>query len=267
MKVALGVEYDGSAFHGWQLQQGVRTVQEELELALTRVAAQPVRVHCAGRTDAGVHAQCQVVHFDTTASRSMRAWVLGANANLPPDINLLWATSVADDFHARFAATGRHYRYLIHNGPYRSALTRNRQVWMHAPLDAEMMHRAGQILVGTHDFTSFRALACQAKSPVRTLRYLQVIRQQHLISLSVGADAFLHHMVRNIAGVLMAVGQGERDLAWVAELLTLRDRAQGGVTAPPQGLYLVAIDYPECFGLPGQGTRPEEARHSALSGR
>jgi tRNA pseudouridine38-40 synthase len=249
-RVALGVEYDGSAFSGWQSQHHARTVQQCVEEAVSKVADEPIRLHCAGRTDAGVHGLGQVVHFDTRALRSERAWVLGTNANLPDDVAVQWAQPVADDFHARFSATGRHYRYLILRRPARSALWRSRAVWTHRALDVARMQEAGQCLIGRHDFTSFRALACQAKSPVRTLRYLSLARRGELIELRVGADGFLHHMVRNIAGVLMAVGRGDRPVDWTRELLRLRDRARGGVTAPPHGLYLAGVDYPAHFGLP-----------------
>lgn len=249
-RIALAVEYDGGAYSGWQLQHHADTVQARLEAALGRVAAEPVRVHCAGRTDAGVHAEGQVVHFDTRAERSARSWVLGTNSNLPADIAVRWAQAVAPDFHARFSATGRHYRYVILCRPTRSALWRGRAVWTHKTLDLARMRTAGGLLVGRHDFTSFRALACQAKSPVRTLRYLHLERQGDLITLALGADGFLHHMVRNIAGVLMAIGSGEAPVAWTAELLAVRNRALGGVTAPPHGLYLAGVDYPADFGLP-----------------
>jgi tRNA pseudouridine38-40 synthase len=250
MRIAMGVEYDGGAYSGWQLQHHADTVQARLEAALARVAAAPVRVHCAGRTDAGVHAEGQVVHFDTAAVRSTRGWVLGTNSNLPDDIAVRWARPVAPDFHARFSATGRHYRYLILCRSTRSALLRGRAVWTHRQLDLARMRAAGRLLVGRHDFTSFRALACQAKSPVRTLRYLRIGRRGELLSLHVGADGFLHHMVRNIAGVLMAIGSGEAPPDWTAELLALRNRARGGITAPPHGLYLTRVDYPGGFGLP-----------------
>jgi tRNA pseudouridine38-40 synthase len=249
-RIALGVEYDGGGYSGWQLQHHADTVQARLEAAVAQVAAAPVRVHCAGRTDAGVHALAQVVHFDTTAERSPRSWVLGCNSKLPDDIAVRWAQEVAPDFHARFSATGRHYRYLILCRPTRSALWRGRSVWTHKRLELAPMRTAGALLVGRHDFTSFRALACQAKSPVRTVRYLTLRGEGELIRLDIGADGFLHHMVRNIAGVLMAVGAGEAPVDWAAELLARRSRAEGGVTAPPQGLYLSAVDYPERFRLP-----------------
>ena len=250
-RVALGVEYDGAAFRGWQRQEaGVRTIQACLERALSRVADHAVATVCAGRTDTGVHALGQVVHFDTQAQRTPRAWVLGCNANLPADISVLWACPVADTFHARFAALSRRYRYIILNRSFRSALHRQRAVWRCQHLDATRMAEAGALLVGEHDFSSFRALGCQAKSPVRTIYTLSVQQQGDLLVIEVEANAFLHHMVRNIAGVLLAVGSGERSVHWVQEVLAARNRAVGGVTAPAEGLYLVAVRYAEEFGLP-----------------
>lgn len=249
MKVALGVEYDGSDFHGWQFQGDVRSVQECLEDALSTVADHPIGVHCAGRTDTGVHATAQVVHFETSAKRSPRSWILGTNANLPDDISISWAKEMPEHFHARFSAVGRRYRYLIINRPFRSALWRHRAVWIHRPLEAEKMQRAAESLVGTHDFSSYRALACQAKHPVRTLHSLKVSREGEMIAIDVHANAFLHHMVRNIAGVLIAIGKGDQDETWAGEVLELRDRTLGGVTAPPQGLCLTGVDYPEEFEL------------------
>jgi tRNA pseudouridine38-40 synthase len=251
MRIALGVEYDGSAFHGWQMQRpSVRSVQQVVEHALSVVADVPVRVQCAGRTDTGVHASGQVVHFDTEVSRPMRSWLLGANRNLPQDVNITWAQPVSPDFHARFSATGRRYRYVIVNRKTRSALLGLRVVWVHQPLDAERMHRAAQHLRGTHDFSAYRAMACQAKSPVREMRALSVRREGDLLLLDVYANAFLHHMVRNIAGVLIAVGKGERQACWSREVLARRDRTLGGVTAPPQGLYLSEVEYPEEYAIP-----------------
>lgn len=249
-RIALGVEYDGTAFCGWQTQPRVRTVQETLEAALSRVADHPVRVQCAGRTDAGVHALEQVVHFDTTAKRTGRAWVLGSNVNLSGDCAVRWAQPVDRDFHARFSASARHYRYRILTRPTRSALERDRALWVHRPLDLGRMQEAAVTLIGEHDFSSFRALGCQAKSPVRRVLYLDLAAMSGGVELSVGANGFLHHMVRNIVGVLLAIGRGEAPVDWTQELLAVRDRTRGGVTAPPQGLYFVRVDYPAEFDLP-----------------
>lgn len=251
MRIVLGVQYDGSAFRGWQTQQlGVRTVQSVLEQALAKVADHPVRLVCAGRTDAGVHGVAQVAHFDTCAMRSMRSWVLGSNAHLPPDISLSWACEAPDDFHARFSALARRYRYLVINQPQRSALWVKRATWHYRPLDAAWMHRAGQALVGRHDFSAFRAAECQARHPIREILELTVQRYGDGVVLEVEANAFLHHMVRNIAGVLLAIGVGDQPVQWAQEVLERRDRTQAGVTAPADGLYLLAVRYPERFGLP-----------------
>ena len=244
---AMGVEYDGTPFHGWQRQHNGNSVQAELERALSRVAAHPLTIQCAGRTDAGVHASGQVFHLDSSAPRTPRNWILGANVNLPPEIAIQWAIPVAPHFHARFSALARSYRYRILNRSHRAPIHHNRSVWIHHPLDVERMARAAQSLLGTHDFSSYRALGCQAKSPVRTIHYLTVERSGEEIILEIRANAFLHHMVRNIAGVLIAIGKGERPTTWSGELLQLRDRTLGGVTAPPQGLYLTAVEYPEEF--------------------
>lgn len=260
-RIALGVEYDGTDFRGWQTQQpGVRTVQTCLEAALSRVADHPVSVVCAGRTDAGVHALEQVVHFETSARRRERSWVLGANVNLPPDVAVRWAHPVESDFHARFSAMARHYRYRIMVQRARSPLRRDRAVWVHASLDRARMQRAAAALVGEHDFSSFRAVACQAKSPVRRIHYLELSEQDGILTIRVGANGFLHHMVRNIAGVLIAIGQGDAPVDWTRELLEARNRTLGGVTAPPQGLYFVRADYPPHFGL------PQLENHSPLPG-
>jgi tRNA pseudouridine38-40 synthase len=249
VRIALGVEYDGTDYCGWQAQPDARSVQQTLEAALSRVADHPVRVHCAGRTDAGVHALEQVVHFDSEARRTERAWVLGGNVNLPRDCAVTWARPVPPHFHARYSALARHYGYRIFTRATRSALERDRALWVHRPLDLARMQEAAAALVGEHDFTSFRALTCQAKTPVRRVLYLDLAPMDSGIDLRVGANGFLHHMVRNIVGVLLAIGRGEAPVDWTRELLELRDRTRGGVTAPPQGLYFVRADYPAEFGF------------------
>ncbi len=249
-RIVLGIEYDGTQFKGWQTQSGVRTVQTELEAAIGRVANHPVKVQCAGRTDAGVHALEQVVHFDTSVPRSERSWVLGCNVNLPPDIAVRWAHPVDDRFHARFSAQARHYRYRIMTRRTRSPVQRDRAVWIHEPLDLARMRQSAVALVGEHDFSSFRAVACQAKSPIRQVHYLTLSEEDGFVTLRVGANGFLHHMVRNFAGVLIAIGRGRAPVDWTRELLAVRDRTLGGVTAPPHGLYFVRADYPPEFALP-----------------
>ena len=251
----MGVEYDGSSFSGWQIQKGVETVQAQLEQALSTVADHPVVVKCAGRTDAGVHGLGQVVHFDTPSVRSERNWVLGTNVNLPPDVNVNWACEVAPDFHARFSAVRRSYRYIILNRTTRSAIDRDRAVWIHRPLDESRMQAAARHLVGTHDFSSYRAIGCQAKNPVRTVSRLDVERRGERLVIDITANAFLHHMVRNIAGVLIAIGEGDRPVEWTRQVLEYRDRTLGGVTAPPQGLFLVSVGYPPEFAIP-EGPAP-----------
>ena len=257
MRIALGIEYDGTNYFGWQRQAEGRTVQGCVEQALSRVADHPVGVVCAGRTDTGVHATGQVVHFDTQSIREPVNWVRGCNANLPADIRVQWATQVPDSFHARFAAVQRHYRYVILNRPNTSALLCNRVCQEYMFLDTASMAAAGRQFLGEHDFSSFRAAACQAKSPVRTIYELEVARSGDFVYLDVRANAFLHHMVRCIAGVLIAVGRGEQQPAWVAELLAARDRTASGFNATPAGLYLVAVRYPPEFALHECGWLPQ----------
>lgn len=249
-KVALGIEYDGSRYHGWQRQREVASVQESLERALSRVANHPVEVFCAGRTDAGVHATGQVVHFETPSVRSDAAWTLGVNANLPADISVRWSTSVSPDFHARFSATARRYRYIIYNQRLRPAILGSGMTHYYHPLQAELMHLAAQSLLGEQDFTSFRAMQCQSRSPWRNIRQIRVWRQAHFVVVDIKANAFLHHMVRNIVGSLLEVGSGSRPVNWIADLLAARDRTLAAATASAEGLYLVAVDYPTEFLLP-----------------
>ncbi|SRR5690554_6758252 len=256
MRFALGVEYDGSPFSGWQRQAHAASVQAAVERALSKIADHPVQATCAGRTDAGVHATQQVVHFDTSAVRPARAWLMGGNANLPESVGFTWLREVDDSFNARFSATARAYRYVICSRPLRPALHRKRVSWTYKALDAERMHEAGQALLGEHDFTSFRAVACQAKHPIRTIERLSVRRSGDYLYLDIAANAFLHHMVRNIAGTLMTVGAGEQPVGWVREVLEARDRTVAGITAPAEGLYLVAVRYPSVYDLPEQGELP-----------
>lgn len=250
MRIALGIEYCGRRYQGWQrLRQG-RSVQACVEQAISRVADHETHTLCAGRTDSGVHARYQVVHFDTGAQRDMHGWVLGCNSHLPGDISVLWAQQVEDRFHARFSAIGRTYRYYILNRVARPGLLQGLVTWECRPLDADRMQQAVAPLIGEHDFSGYRALACQSKSPVREVRRLKVRRHGEQIMIEIEANAFLHHMVRNIAGVLMSIGMHKAPVEWAAEILTGRDRTAGGVTAPATGLYLEAIDYPDWAALP-----------------
>lgn len=250
MRVVLGVEYDGQEFAGWQWQPGRRTVQAELEAALSRVASQPVRVVCAGRTDAGVHALEQVVHFDCAVERAPRSWLMGANSALPVDVRVLWVREMPLEFHARYSAIARYYRYTILNRPMRSALLRRQVTWSFLPLDAERMNLAARHLIGNRDFTSFRAKDCQSVSPWRYLHFLDVHRDADRVHIDVCANAFLHHMVRNLAGLLMAIGGGKHEPDWAAEVLAARDRSLAAATAPADGLYFAAVCYPDPFGMP-----------------
>lgn len=250
MRIALGIEYDGTAYNGWQRQRHGRGVQSELENALGRVADEPVEAVCAGRTDAGVHAEGQVVHFDTNSERDARGWLLGANTNLPDDVSVIWARPVDDEFHARYSATARTYRYLILNRLQRPALHRHRVWWVYEPLDVDRMNEAAAALVGRHDFSAYRAAGCQAKTATREVTALSLERRDQWIRLDITANAFLQHMVRNIMGTLVAIGSGERGPDWAAQVLASRDRTSGGMAAPPQGLTLMSVTYPDEFGIP-----------------
>ena len=250
MRIAAVVEYDGSSFSGWQWQDDAPSVQAAVEKALSQVANTPIRVITAGRTDAGVHARAQVIHFDTEVKRSNHAWLRGANSNLPNSVALLWVNEVDPEFHARFAATGREYHYVILNRSVRPTYLTQRVTHEYRPLDVERMQAAAQHLPGTHDFSSFRAIQCQAKSPVRNLRELTVIRHGEFIIIKAAANAFLQHMVRNLAGVLLAISAGEHEPAWARTVLDARDRTLGGVTASPDGLYLTSVEYPAQFNIP-----------------
>lgn len=250
MRIALGVEYCGTNYCGWQLQENASSVQYYVEHALSQVADHEVQVICAGRTDTGVHAISQVIHFDTSAKRDMRSWIFGCNANLPKDIAITWGEFTDDSFHARFSATCRRYRYVIFTRSVRPTFLAHRVTWSYKTLNADAMARAASVLIGEHDFSTFRAAGCQAKSPVRNVYSLDVIRKQDFILIDIAANAFLHHMVRNIAGVLMAIGAGEQPESWTQDLLEVRDRTLGGITAPAHGLYLVDVDYRPKYDLP-----------------
>lgn len=250
MRIALAVEYDGSGFRGWQTQPGGGTVQDSLEEALCAFSGEPVRVVCAGRTDAGVHATGQVVHFETRIERAMFSWVRGANAFLPQAVAVRWAQAVDESFHARFSAHGRCYRYLLINRPHRTGLWHQRAAWHHPPLTVSAMQAAAQALLGEHDFSAFRAAECQANSPVKVMQRAEVRRFGDLLVFDFEASAFLQHMVRNLVGSLVCVGQGKRAPAWISELLLSRDRRLAAPTFPAAGLYLVAVRYPPQWNLP-----------------
>ena len=250
MRYAIGLEYDGSQFLGWQIQRQEPTVQGCLEQALARVADQDVRVVCCGRTDTGVHALGQVAHFDSDAERAERDWVLGINSHLPSGASVLWIRPVDDSFHARFSAFSRSYRYLVLNRWIRPALEARRMSWCRQPLDAAKMHAAAQALRGEHDFTSFRAGACQARHAVREIHEISVERAGDVVALEVTANGFLYHMVRNIAGSLLRVGTGEADVDWPAQVLEQRDRSKAAPTAAPEGLYFVRARYSGQYALP-----------------
>jgi len=249
-RLAVGLEYEGSAYCGWQLQSGVPSVQGALEAALSRVADEPVALTCAGRTDAGVHARGQVAHFDTEVERTERAWLLGANSYLPRDISLCWVRLVPVAFHARYSALARTYRYWILNRSVRSALVAGRALLVHRSLEVEPMRAAARYLIGEHDFSAFRSSECQAKSPLRRLRTLDIERRGDWVRIEVTANAFLHHMVRNIVGLLLTVGLGRAPPERARAQLESRDRASGEATAAAHGLYFWRVEYPEAFALP-----------------
>ncbi|MEE4218815.1 MAG: tRNA pseudouridine(38-40) synthase TruA [Xanthomonadales bacterium] len=263
MRYAIGIEYDGSEFLGWQIQRQEPTVQGVLERALAKVADHAARVHCCGRTDAGVHALAQVAHFDSPAERTERSWVLGLNSHLPGAVSVLWIRPVDDQFHARFSAFSRSYRYRILNRWIRPALENRRVSWVREALDAEAMNEAAQQLLGEHDFTSFRARACQASHAVREIQAISVRRSGDDVVLDVSANGFLYHMVRNIAGSLIRVGSGAEAPGWLRRVLEARDRTRAAPTAQPEGLYFIGARFPEHYGLPGNG--PAFPRGEGLS--
>lgn len=249
-RLALALSYEGTLYHGWQAQENLANLQNCLEAALTQVADHPVRVMCAGRTDAGVHASEQVVHFDTTAQRNEQAWLMGTNSYLPPDMSVQWVKSVPAHFHARSSAQSRCYRYLIYNSLTRPGILNTAVAWHYRSLDIEAMEQAAQVWVGEHDFSSFRGPNCQSKTPVRNMHRIRVYRQNQIIVIEIIGNAFLHHMVRNMVGVLLLIGQGKKNPEWALEVLNAKDRRAGAMMAPAKGLYLVKVSYPEEFGLP-----------------
>ncbi len=257
-RIALGIEYDGGAYAGWQQQAHARSVQGALQASLAVIAGHEIELTAAGRTDAGVHALLQVAHFDTLQSRPEQAWTLGGTAGAPDDVSVLWSRVVPDAFHARYSALSRTYFYRILNRPIRPAIDRQRVCWIRRSLDAPAMHRAAQQLLGEHDFSSFRAAECQSSSAMRRMLAIEVRRVGAEVGVVVSANAFLQHMVRNIVGSLLLVGSGQRSEGWLAEVLDARDRRRAGPTAPPQGLYLAGVEYPPEFALPS---------HEAASGR
>lgn len=250
MRIALGVEYDGRPYCGWQSQPDGMTVQDTLQQALSRIADRPISVNAAGRTDTGVHALEQVVHFETDVVRPLTAWVRGANTHLPDSISVRWAHPVPDDFHARFSAQGRSYRYLLINRPVRSAVHAGRAGWFHLPLDIDAMRKAAQYVLGEHDFSAFRAAECQAKSPVKCMNSLTIDKEGEMLVFNLDANAFLHHMVRNLVGCLIYVGKGKYPPEWLAEILAGRERRLAAPTFSPDGLYLRRIQYDTKWGLP-----------------
>ena len=260
MHIALGVEYEGSGFCGWQTQPGGCAVQDHLEAALAQIAGMPVATVCAGRTDTGVHALAQVVHFDCTVVRPESAWVRGVNALLPSGVAVTWMQPVADTFHARFSATARHYRYRLLNHPVRPAAEHGLVGWYHAPLDLARMRTAAACLPGTHDFSAFRSSQCQAKSPVRTLTRLDICSDGPYVLFDLSANGFLHHMVRNIIGSLIYIGNGRHDPPWMGELLAQRDRTHAAPTFDAAGLYLAGVDYDAAWGIPRGGRVPVQSR-------
>jgi tRNA pseudouridine38-40 synthase len=262
-RIVLGVQYDGTPWQGWQTQPSGKTVQDRLEVALQKFTQGLVATTCAGRTDSGVHALEQVVHFDTALSRETFSWVRGLNAFLPPSIAVRWAHElplegdgadheIRDQFHARFSATARTYHYLLYNNPVRSPLLEGKAGWVFRPLELELMRQAASHLIGTHDFSAFRAVECQAKSPVRSMEQISMERRGDLIVFSLRANAFLHHMVRNIVGSLIYVGSGSKPPEWIAELLSQRDRGRAAPTFMPDGLYLAQVAYDSKWQLPQQ---------------
>lgn len=252
MRYACGIEYDGHGFFGFQTQIQEPTIQKSLEKAIAKVANHNVRIYCCGRTDTGVSATAQVVHFDTEVKRTEYQWIMGVNSNLPPGISMLWIKSVNNDFHARFSAIQRSYRYQIFNRWIRPALNRHAITWERLPLDEAKMNQAAQFLKGQHDFSSFRSSTCQSKTAIKTINAISVIRKGNLVIMDVAASGFLHHMIRNIIGTLLPIGRNEKPIASMLEILQAKDRTLAGITAPPNGLSFNTIKYPKQYGLPEQ---------------
>ncbi len=256
MRYALGIEYDGSKYCGWQRQNNGIGVQQKVEEALSKIANEPIEVICAGRTDTGVSATNQVVHFNTDQIRKDVSWTLGVNTHLPADIAVSWVKPVSDEFHARFSATARNYRYIIYNSRLRSAILNHGITFYHQTLNENLMHQAAQLLVGRHDFTSYRTVHCQSHSAIRTLYHCNVSRINNYVIIDVRGNAFLHHMIRNIAGSLMEVGEGAKPVSWIKEVLDAKNRCVAGMTAASAGLYFVDVDYPEIFEIPKRNLGP-----------
>lgn len=250
MRYACGIEYDGHGFLGFQTQIQEPTIQNSLEKAIAKVANHDVRIFCCGRTDTGVSATAQVIHFDTEVKRTDYQWIMGINSDLPAGISILWIKAVTDEFHARFSAIQRSYQYRIFNRWIRPALNRHALTWERLPLDADKMHQAAQYLLGQHDFSSFRSSTCQSKTAIKTINSISVIRQDNLVIMDVAASGFLHHMIRNIIGSLLPIGRSEKPIDSMLAILTAKDRTIAGITAPPNGLSFNTIKYPKQFALP-----------------
>ncbi len=250
MKIAGCVEYDGSKFYGWQIQGAGDTVQGAVESALSAVADHPIRIHCAGRTDTGVHACAQIIHFYSPSQRSEFSWVMGANSKLPDGVSVIWTSPVDDSFHARFSAISRRYRYVILNRRVRPTYLHNKVYWHPVPLNEKKMSDAAVVLKGQHDFSAFRSSRCQSKQPVKTIKQIRIKRKSQWIWIDIEADGFLHHMVRNIVGSLITIGSGTNDQKWLEQVLNSRDRKKAGMTLPAQGLYFVTAVYPNKFTFP-----------------
>ena len=249
MRIVMGIEYDGTAYNGWQKQNVGIGIQTIVEAAISKVANHEINTICAGRTDAGVHAKAQIIHFDTIIDRSIHSWLAGTNSNLPDDINITWVKNVDDEFHARFSATSRTYCYQVLNQEIRSSLSRDRAWWIYEPLDLYKMRNGSEALVGRHDYTSFRAVSCQAASPIREITEIQIEQHDKFLNITISANAFLQRMVRNIVGALILVGKKEKDASWLQDVLDGCDRALAGVAAPAQGLTLLSVKYPEKYQL------------------